>query len=91
MTRKDLINAMAGASHLKKSQAAKCLDIMLSAVANALAKGESISLSGFGSFQPKSYPAKIARNPRTGERVDVPAKRVVKFRPGRPLNDSLNI
>ena len=90
MTRKDLVNAMAFASNLKKSEAAKCLDVMLSTVTDALARGESITLSGFGSFQPKSYPAKIARNPRTGERVDVPAKRVVKFRPGRPLNGSLN-
>lgn len=58
-------------------------------IASALQKGESVSIPGFGSFSVKSCPARMGRNPRTGEQIKIAAKRIAKFRPGTNLETAV--
>ena len=59
--------------------------------ANRLAKGARVEIRGFGSFSAYARPARLARNPRTGEKVHVPEKLVLKFRPGTELRERVNV
>ena len=66
------------------------LNCMLNQMADALAQGERIEIRGFGSFDLRHRPPRIARNPRTGEAVDLPAKVTVHFKPGKEMRDRVN-
>jgi DNA-binding protein HU-beta len=63
---------------------------LLEVIKDAMARGEKVSLSGFGTFEPVERNARQARNPATGEQVQVPAKTVVRFRPATALQDAAN-
>ena len=76
--------------HLSKSQVADIVDIFFQSIADALVAGERVELRGFGQFQVKRRPARMGRNPQTGKRIKVPAKRVPYFKPGKNLKDRIN-
>jgi DNA-binding protein HU-beta len=67
----------------------KVLDEFVRLTQETLKSGEKVSLTGLGSFTPKDKPARTARNPKTGATVQVPAKKVVKFKPGKELIEIL--
>lgn len=70
---------------LTKDQATKAVDTVLDTVTEALKAGENVQFTGFGQFVVINKEARTARNPKTGESVEVPAKKVVKFRVGSGL------
>ena len=70
---------------ISQRQARQIVDFFFEQITNALHEGKVIHLVGFGAFRYKTRPVRVGRNPRTGERVDVPAKRIIQFRPGREL------
>ncbi len=90
MNKAELIGAIADGSGLSKADAGKALDAFVSSVEGALANGERISLVGFGSWSVDERNARTGRNPRTGEEIQIAAKKVVKFKPGAGLSDAVN-
>ncbi len=75
---------------LTKKQVETIVDSVFEGMKEALARGEKIEIRGFGNFRVKHRDAKLARNPKTGTKVEVPAKRVLRFRIGKPFHDALN-
>ena len=90
MNRLELVRQVAGETGLSPAAVDATVRAALEAVAGALARGEAVRLSGFGSFAAKDRPAHTGRNPRTGESVAVPASRSVSFRAGTGLRDAVN-
>jgi DNA-binding protein HU-beta len=88
MTKQDLINEVADLGITKK-QSAAAVDAMIGAIKKALAKGDKVSLVGFGSFSVKKRAAREGRNPRTGKPLKIPAKKVPVFKAGKALKDSV--
>jgi integration host factor subunit beta len=70
---------------LTKLQVAEVIDAMIDAMTTALAQGGKVEIRGFGNFTVRQREARKARNPKTGEVVEVPAKRVLHFKPGKEL------
>lgn len=75
---------------LTQSQADAALSATLDAIQGALKAGDSVGLVGFGTFSVSERPGREGRNPRTGETIQIAAKSVAKFKPGKKLSDSLN-
>ena len=90
MNKAELIGSIADKSGLSKADAGKALDAFVSSVTDALAGGDQISLVGFGSWSVDQRNARTGRNPRTGEEIQIAAKKVVKFKPGAGLSDAVN-
>jgi DNA-binding protein HU-beta len=76
---------MAEIAEVPKTAAEKLLDAFMKAVEEAVSKGDKVVLVGFGSFQVVKRAAREGRNPRTGKPLKIPAKKVVKFKPGKKL------
>jgi len=87
MNKTDLIDKIAAGSGLSKADSKKALDATVAAIKEALVKGDKVQLIGFGTFEVKDRAARTGRNPQTGEPVDIPAKRKVKFTPNEKLKD----
>jgi len=85
MNKAQLIDAIASQSKLTKAASEKALNAMLKAIQSALKKGDRVGLVGFGSFVVVQRKARTGRNPQTGKEIKIPAKKVVKFRPGKNL------
>lgn len=90
MNKGELVNAVAERTGMGRGQAGEALDATLGAITESLKKGEEVKIVGFGTFVVADRAAGEARNPRTGERVKVPASRAPKFRAGAGLKDALN-
>ena len=91
MTRSDLVDALAERfSQLAHRDAEQAVRTMLDAMGEAMVKGHRIEIRGFGSFTVNHRPARIGRNPRSGERVDIPEKRVPHFKPGKGLREAVD-
>ena len=90
MNKNDLVSNVAGATGLSKADAGKAVDGVLSAIANALSDGGEVRLVGFGPFGVAHRKASQGRNPRTGERIQIPASRQPKFKAGKALKDAVN-
>lgn len=88
MNKTDLVNAIAAAG-LSKADSKKALDAALSAIAESLKKGDKVALLGFGTFAVTERPAREGINPATKEKIQIAAKKVVKFKAGAELADSL--
>ncbi len=84
------INAIAAEAGLSKVDAKKAVEAFFSSVEKALTKGDKVSIVGFGAWSVAEKEARDARNPRTGEVIKVPAKKVVKFKAGTELADAVN-
>ena len=80
MNKAELVNVMAEKAGLTKVDAKKALDAFICAATGAIRKGERISLVGFGSFSTAKRDAREGRNPRTGAKIKIAAKKVVKFK-----------
>jgi DNA-binding protein HU-beta len=89
MTKADLVTKVAGDSKITKAQAEKAVDGFVAAVSAALAEGEKITLVGFGTFSVGARSAREGRNPRTGDKITIPASKVVKFKPGKSLSEKV--
>lgn len=87
MTKADLVEAIAEQADLKKADAERALAAFVDTVAKALSRGQSLQITGFGTFEPRKRAARKARNPQTGEEIDVPATTVPAFRAGKTLKD----
>ena len=87
MTKADLVEAIAEQADLKKADAERALAAFVDTVAIALSRGQSLQITGFGTFEPRKRAARKARNPQTGEEIDVPATTVPAFRAGKSLKD----
>jgi DNA-binding protein HU-beta len=90
MNKAELIDAIAASAKLTKADAGRALDATLDAIAKSLKKGERIGLVGFGSFSVSKRSARVGRNPQTGKEIKIPAKKVVKFKAGAELANSVN-
>jgi len=86
MNKADLIQKMAEKAGISQAAARKALEAMMAEVGEALKQGEKVSLVGFGSFSVVDRKARNGRNPGTGKTITIPAKKVVKFRPGGGLS-----
>lgn len=89
ITKKELIDRIAADSKLSRTQIKDVVQKLLDQVIEELAAGHRIELRDFGIFEPKQRAPRTAQNPRTLERVAVPARRTVKFKPGRKMQDDL--
>lgn len=85
LTKADLAEAGAAATGLYKQTVEVIVNTVFESIIESLQAGETIELRGFGSFHLRDRPARVGRNPKTGKRVDVPAKRVCYFKPGKAL------
>ncbi len=90
MNKTELTEKMAARTGLTKKDCALALDAMLDSMTEALAQGDKVALMGFGSFESKERAASTARNPRTGETLEVAARNVVAFHAGAALKKSVN-
>lgn len=82
MNKSELISVMAEKAGLTKVQAKGALEALVSATEGALKKGERISLIGFGTFSVIERKARVGHNPANGKKINIPAKKIVKFKPG---------
>jgi DNA-binding protein HU-beta len=89
MNKADLVNAVAEKTGLTKKDAAAALEAFMEAVSGGLKKGKSITLTGFGTFAVAKRSAREGRNPQTGEKIKIPAKKVPKFKPGKALREAV--
>jgi DNA-binding protein HU-beta len=90
MNKGDLVNTVAEKANLSRGDAGKALDAALDTITEALKRGEEVKIVGFGSFVVANRAAGQARNPRTGETVNVPASKSPKFRAGAGLKEAVN-
>ena len=90
MKKQELVAAIAEKSGLSKADAAKALKATTEAITEALAKGDTISLVGFGTFKTKKRAERTAKNPRTGEKIKVAAATVAAFKAGKALKERVN-
>lgn len=90
MNKNDLVALVADASGLTKADAAKAVDAVFDGISDALRKGDEVRLVGFGTFAVAERAASEGRNPRTGEKIAIPASRQPKFKAGKNLKDALN-
>ncbi len=91
MTRSDLVEALASKfSHLTQRDAEFAVKTILDAMSEALVRGHRIEIRGFGSFSINRRPPRIGRNPRSGESVAIPEKRVPHFKPGKALREEVD-
>ncbi|MFC3442815.1 HU family DNA-binding protein [Sphingobium rhizovicinum] len=90
MNNADLAETVAGASGLSKADAKKIVDGLFAAIADAAAKGEEVSLNGFGKFKVKESAAREGRNPATGATIQIAASKKLSFTPAKAVKDKLN-
>ena len=87
MTKAELIARAAEKAGVSKKQADRCLKAFIEVIVDALQQGEKIAIPGFGIFQVKERAARKGRNPRTGEIITIPARKVVHFKPAKQLRE----
>src|SRR5438445_1036753 len=90
MTKADLVEDVARAAELTKKDAERLVEIVFESIIESLNQGEKIELRGFGSFRVRERGARRGRNPKTGDPVSIPAKRVPYFKPGKELKELIN-
>jgi len=89
MNKTDLIAEVAVKAGLSKKDAEKALNATLDAITAALAAGEKVQLVGFGGFEVKAREARVGRNPRTKETIEIPASKLPVFKAGKALKDKV--
>jgi len=85
MNRTELINKVVEKAGMKKGQVGTVINSMIESIKETLQKGEKVTIVGFGTFAVANRAAREGRNPRTGETIRIPEKKVVRFRPGKDL------
>ena len=89
MNKAELIDAMAKGAGLTKADAKKALEAFVDAISKALKKNDRVALVGFGSFSVAKRAARKGRNPQSGKEIKIAAKKVVKFKPGADLSNTV--
>ena len=87
MNKTELIAAAAEQAGMTKKDAERCINAAIDAITASLVKGEKVQLSGFGTFEIKEREARLGRNPRTKEEIEIPATRVPQFKASKALRD----
>ena len=90
MTKADLVDKVTALGDLTRRDGEIIVDLLFDSVIGALKSGDKIEIRGFGSFRTRQRNARIGRNPKSGARVDVPAKKVPFFKPSKELRDLIN-
>jgi integration host factor subunit beta len=90
MTKAELVEEVSKVSDLSKKHSEIIVETVFKSIIDALHRGEKIELRGFGSFRLRQRDSRKGRNPKTGDKVDVPPKRVPYFKPGKELKDLIN-
>lgn len=90
MNKNELVDAVATAADLKKSEATLAVDAVFDAITGALKKGDEVRLVGFGTFAVSNRAASEGRNPRTGDKIQIAASKQPKFKAGKGLKDAVN-
>lgn len=90
MNKKELGDAVADALGGQKSQGGEAVDAVFDAVAGALAKGDKVSIAGFGVFEVRQRAARMGRNPRTGDPVHIKASKAAAFKAAKALKEAVN-
>ena len=90
MTKADLVEKVTALGDLTRRDGEIIVDVLFDSVIGALKSGDKIEIRGFGSFRTRQRNPRIGRNPKTGAKVDVPAKKVPYFKPAKELRDLIN-
>ena len=90
MTKAELVEEVSEKTGLPKKQAEIVVNTVFESIVETLKTGEKIELRGFGSFRIRQRDSRTGRNPKTGDKVEVPAKRIPYFKPGKELRELLN-
>lgn len=90
MTKADLIDQVAQLSELTRKESECIVETIFENLARSLRAGDKIAIRGFGSFQTRQHQARVGRNPKTGARVEIPARKVSSFKPSEKLKDMVN-
>ena len=90
MTKADIVNKIAEATGLTKVETETVVNGFISIIRDALIEGEGIEIRGFGTFKTREKNPRIARNPRTGEKINIPKKFVPYFKPSKDFKDSVD-
>ena len=90
MTKADLVDKVTALGDLTRRDGEIIVDLLFDSVIGALKTGDKVEVRGFGSFRTRQRKARIGRNPKTGAKVDVPAKKVPFFKPSKELRDLIN-
>ncbi len=90
MTRDELVTKIADEAGITKKDAGEALKAVTSGISGALAKGDSVSLVGFGTFSVSNRAARTGRNPQTGATIQIKASKAPKFKAGKTLKDAVN-
>ena len=90
MNKTELIAAVAQNAGLTKKDAERVVNATFAAIADSLAKGDKVQVSGFGNFEVKTREARVGRNPRTKETIQIPASRQPVFKAGKALKDAVS-
>lgn len=89
MNKAELISATAEKSGLSKKDSEKAINALVEAITESMKNGEKVQLVGFGVFEVKDRPARMGRNPRTKEQIEIPASKLPQFKAGKALKDSI--
>src|SRR5262252_610526 len=90
MTKADLVDDVADAAELSKKDAERLVEIVFESIIESLSRGEKVELRGFVSFRTRQRGSRRGRNPKSGDPVSIPAKRVPYFKPGKELKELIN-
>lgn len=90
MTKADLIEDVSQAVEVSRKDSEVIVETIFDSIIKSLQTGDKIEIRGFGSFRTRPRKARIGRNPKTGARVDVPAKKIPYFKPSKELKDLVN-
>jgi integration host factor subunit beta len=90
LTKADLIEEVLKVTELPRKESETIVETIFDSIIEAIQKGEKIEIRGFGSFRTRQRRGRVGRNPKTGEKVEVPAKRIPFFKPSKELKDFVN-
>lgn len=89
MNKSELVDAVAQSADLSKAAAGRAVDAVISSISGALAKGDQVTVVGFGTFLVRKREARTGRNPRTGATINIAASKVPSFKAGKALKDAV--
>lgn len=89
MNKMDVVDAVASRAGLSKADASRALDAFIDGVSDALARGEKVTVTGFGTFEVRQRAARMGRNPQTGAPLHIPASKSPAFKAGKGLKDAV--
>lgn len=90
MTKMEIVAKVAEQTEMTKTAAEKAVNMTLAAIQDALIDGDKVQIVGFGTFEVKDRSARVGRNPKTGEPIEIPAVKIPSFKAGKPFKDAVN-